>query len=201
MAEGVFDNAVISQTEVDGWCILNDGKDTLRVGYVAVVDPRPNVTVFPSHGLNGVKVRNNGPSMGWAEAFTLAKLGGEEQNRTYGSIAAVGFRRAPNPARYAPYEVMELGFVMERPFEHLSNLTFELAIDTDGNGAAETFLIGTDCPTSSPMRIPANSSPRSSTTPMASSIGKPTTGITTTRVVPALHAGLHRRPRAAEVQL
>ena len=142
--QGIFDNAVISQTEVDGWCILNDGKDTLRVGYVAVVDPASNVTVLPSNGLSGVKVRNNGPTMGWAEAFTLAKLGGEEQNRTYGSIAAVGFRRAPNPARYAPYEVMELGFVMERPFEHLSNLTFELAIDTDGNGEAETFLMGTD---------------------------------------------------------
>lgn len=142
--QGVFDNAVVSQTEVDGWCILNDGMDTLRVGYVAVVDPASNVTVLPSNGLSGVKVRNNGPSMGWAEAFTLAKLGGEEQNRTHGSIAAVGFRRAPNPARYAPFEVMELGFAMERPFEHLSNLSFELAIDTDGNGAAETFLIGTD---------------------------------------------------------
>ena len=33
---GVFDDAFESQTEVDGWCVLNDGKDTLRVGYLAV---------------------------------------------------------------------------------------------------------------------------------------------------------------------
>jgi len=35
---GVYDNAVTSQTEVDGWCIFKDGKDSLRVGYLAVVD-------------------------------------------------------------------------------------------------------------------------------------------------------------------
>jgi subtilisin family serine protease len=155
--QGVFDNAVTSQTEVDGWCILNDGNDTLRVGYVAVVDPASNVTVLPANGLGGVKVRNNGPSMGWAEAFTLAKFGGEEQSGTYGSIAAVGFRRAPTPARYAPYEVLELGFVMERPFEHLSSLMFELAIDTDGNGEPDTFLVGADLsrliPTEDPGRF------------------------------------------------
>jgi subtilisin family serine protease len=142
--EGIFDNAVTSQTEVDGWCILKDGKDTLRVGYVAVVDPASGVVVLPASGLSGVKVRNLGPSLGWAEAFTLAKLGGEEQNGTYGSIAATGFRRAPNPARYAPFKVLELGFVMERAFEHLSNLTFELAIDTDGDNVQDLFLIGTD---------------------------------------------------------
>ena len=141
-AAGAFDGGVVSQTEVDGWCVLNDGKDTLRVGYVAVVDPAANVTVLP--GVGGVKVRNNGPSLGWAEAFTLAKVGGEQQNGTYGSIAAVGFRRAPNPARYAPAQVLEVGLVMERPFEHLSSLFFELAIDTNSDGTPDAFLVGAD---------------------------------------------------------
>ena len=131
--EGVFDDAFVSQTEVDGWCILSDGKDTLRVGYVAVVDPASGVVVLPDNGFSSVKVRNFGPSLGWAEGFTLAKLGGEQQNRTYGSIAATGFRRAdPNSPLYGGLDVLEFGFAMERSFEHLSNLEFDLEIDVDG---------------------------------------------------------------------
>ena len=141
----MFDNACVSQTEVDGWCILSDGKDTLRVGYVAVVDPASSVVVLPDKGFSGAKVRNFGPSLGWAEGFTLAKLGGEEQNRTYGSIAATGFRRAdPNSPLYGGLGVLEFGFAMERSFEHLSNLEFDLRIDVDGDGQADLAMIGTD---------------------------------------------------------
>lgn len=139
----VFDDAVVSQTEVDGWCVFSDGKDTLRVGYLAVVDPASGVLVLPDNGLSDVKVQNVGPSLGWAEAFTLAKVGGEEQDDTYGSIGATGFRRA-NPAFYAGYNVVEFGFVLERSFEHLSNLKFNLDIDTNGDGVADAFLEGTD---------------------------------------------------------
>jgi hypothetical protein len=142
-ANDVFDDAVVSQTEVDGWCVFSDGKDTLRVGYLAVVDPASGVLVLPDNGLSDVKVRNVGPSLGWAEAFTLAKAGGEEQNGTYGSIAATGFRRA-DPAFYFGLNVLEMGFVMERSFEHLSNLKFNLDIDTNGDGVADAFLEGTD---------------------------------------------------------
>jgi minor extracellular serine protease Vpr len=146
--EGLFDDAFVSQTEVDGWCILNDGKDTLRVGYVAVVDPASGLLVLPDDGFSTVKVRNFGPALGWAEGFTLAKLGGEEQDRTYGSIAATGFRTAdPKSPLYDGLDVLELGLVMERPFEHLSNLTFELAIDANHDGTPEAFMIGTDLST------------------------------------------------------
>lgn len=143
--EGVFDDAFVSQTEVDGWCILSDGKDTLRVGYVAVVDPASSVVVLPDHGFNSVKVRNFGPSLGWAEGFTLAKLGGEEQNRTYGSIAATGFRRADaNSPLYGGGHVLEFGLAMERSFEHLSNLEIRFDIDVDADGQADFALIGAD---------------------------------------------------------
>lgn len=141
--QGVFDDAVVSQTEVDGWCVFNDGKDSLRVGYLAVVDAASGVLVLPDNGLSDVKVRNVGPSLGWAEGFTLAKIGGEQQNDTYGSIAAVGFRRA-DPAFYSGSDVLEFGFALERPFEHLSNLKFNLDIDTNGDGVADAFLEGTD---------------------------------------------------------
>ena len=144
--EGVFDDAFVSQTEVDGWCILSDGKDTLRVGYVAVVDPASSVVVLPDNGFSSVEVRNFGPSLGWAEGFTLAKLGGEEQNRTYGSIAATGFRRAdPNSPLYVGLDVLEFGFAMERSFEHLSNLEFELGDRCRRRTAKPTSsMIGTD---------------------------------------------------------
>jgi minor extracellular serine protease Vpr len=143
--EGDFDNGVVSQTEVDGWCIFSDGTDTLRVGYVAVVDPASSVIVLPDNRFRGAKVRNFGPSLGWAEAFTLAKFGGEEQNDTYGSIAATGFRRAdPNSPLYGGLDVLEFGFLMERPFEHLSNLDFELEIDADSDGVTDVSLVGTD---------------------------------------------------------
>jgi subtilisin family serine protease len=146
--QGVFDDAFESQTEVDGWCILNDGKDNLRVGYVAVVDPASALIVLPDKGLSGARVQNLGSTLGWAEGFTLAKVGGEEQNRTYGSIAATGFRRAdPLSPLYGGLKVLELGFVMERPFEHLSNLQFELAIDANGDSQADAFMVGADLST------------------------------------------------------
>ena len=142
---GVFDDGVVSQTEVDGWCVFSDGKDTLRVGYVAVVDPASNLSVLPNRGVQGVEVRNSGPSLGWAEGFTLAKIGGEEQNNTYGSIAKTGFRRAdPNSPLYDGLDVLEFGFAMERNFEHLSNLDFEMEVDADSDGVADLFLVGTD---------------------------------------------------------
>lgn len=143
--DGVFDDAIVSQTEVDGWCVLEDGNDSLRVGYMAVVDPASAVLVLPDNGFGGAKLLNIGPSIGWAEGFTLAKLGGEEQDRTYGSIAATGFRLAdPASPNYGGLRVLELGFAMERSFEHLSNLHFLLEVDVDSDGVPDVFLEGTD---------------------------------------------------------
>ena len=123
----MFDDAFVSQTEVDGWCILSDGKDTLRVGYVAVVDPASGVIVLPDKGSAASRCATSVRRSAGPKASRSPKLGGEEQNRTYGSIAATGFRRAdPNSPLYGGLGVLEFGFVMERSFEHLSNLEFEL---------------------------------------------------------------------------
>ena len=139
---GVFDNGSVSQTEVDGWCVLNDGKDELRVGYLAVVDPASGVFVTPNFGLKSATVRNLGPAIGWAEAFTLAKIGGENLNGTINSISAVGFRRA-DPAAYG-FNVLELGVAMERPFTHISNLIFDIFVDTNGDGTPDVELLAID---------------------------------------------------------
>jgi subtilisin family serine protease len=139
---GVADDAIVSQTEVDGWCIFNDGKDELRVGYIAVVDPASSVFVTPTLGLKKVTVRNLGPSLGWAEAFTLAKLGGEELNGVTNAIAAVGFRRA-DPALYG-IDVLEFGVATERPFTHVSNLIFDIFIDFNKDGTPDAELLAID---------------------------------------------------------
>jgi subtilisin family serine protease len=139
---GVADDGLASQTEVDGWCVFNDGKDQLRVGYIAVVDPASSVFVTPKAGFHGVTVRNLGPSLGWAEAFTLAKLGGEELNHTFNSIAAVGFRRA-DPNAYG-YNVLELGIATERPYTHPSNLIVDILIDSNSDGVPDGELLAID---------------------------------------------------------
>lgn len=141
-AAGVYDNGSVSQTEVDGWCVLSDGKDELRVGYLAVVDPASGVFVTPNPGLKSATVRNLGPAIGWAEAFTLAKIGGENLNGTLNSISAVGFRRA-DPAAYGA-NVLELGVATERPFTHLSNLIFDILVDTNGDGTPDVELMAVD---------------------------------------------------------
>jgi hypothetical protein len=139
---GVADDGVVSQTEVDGWCVFKDGTDELRVGYIAVVDPASGVFVTPKFGFHGATVRNLGPALGWAEAFTLAKLGGEELNRTFNSIAALGFRRA-DPALYG-FNVLELGLATERPFTHPSNLIVDILIDTNSDGTPDAELLAVD---------------------------------------------------------
>lgn len=141
--QGVFDNALTSQTEVDGWCVFGDGKDSLRVGYLAVVDAASGIVVLPENLLSGAKVTNIGPALGWAEAFTLAKVGGEQQNDSYGSIAATGFRRA-DPSLYDDFQVLEFGIVTERAFEHASNLSFSIDIDANGDGVPEATLEAND---------------------------------------------------------
>lgn len=139
--QGIADNASVSQTEVDGWCVFSDGKDELRVGYIAVVDPASGVVALPS-GRKQVSVRNLGPSLGWAEAFTLAKVGGEVLNGTSNSIAAVGFRRGD--ATLYGIDVLEFGIATEKPFTHISNLIFDMVIDFDSDGTPDAELLTID---------------------------------------------------------
>lgn len=139
------DDAFQSQTEVDGWCVLSDGKDTLRIGYIAVVDPASAVVVLPDNKLNGVTVRNLGPGFGWVEGFTLAKTGGETRGTSDASIAAVGFRRG-DPALFAA-NVIELGVALARPFEHPGNLLLDFEVDNNGDGKYDFDLLAADLST------------------------------------------------------
>ncbi|HKE94032.1 MAG TPA: S8 family serine peptidase, partial [Povalibacter sp.] len=152
--QNVFDDALASQTEVDGWCVLKDGKDTLRVGYIAVVDAASAVLPVPGPKLRSVNLINTGPALGIAEGFTLAKLGGDAGGRrTQAAISAVGFRNA-NPALYFDLPVLEFGIALQKPFEHISTFEFDLLIDTNGDGVEDFILVGVDYSTFNPTADP-----------------------------------------------
>jgi minor extracellular serine protease Vpr len=141
--QGVFDDAFSSQTEVDGWCELSDGKDTLRIAYIAVVDAASAVLTLPGRKFRSVNLFNVGPALGIAEGFTLAKLGSEGEDRTAATISAVGFRNA-DPTLYFGLPTLEFGIAMAKPYEHLSTFEFDLLIDTNGDGVEDVILVGVD---------------------------------------------------------
>ncbi len=144
---GVADNASISQTEVDGWCVLDDGKDELRVGYLAVVDAASTMTVLPGRGGKSHRLFNIGPVAGIAEAFTFAKSGGARygkgEDKPGHTFDEVGFRTAA-PGIYDPFEVAEFGISLDQKYESLSDLQFEMDIDTNGDGKVDIVLLAAD---------------------------------------------------------
>ena len=137
----VFDNALSSQTEVDGWCVFSDGKEQLRVGYIAVVDPASNVFVTSFPAKKKAVVRNLGPAVGWAEAFTLAQPDGVVLDRS-SNASAVGFRRAD--VNIYGGKVLELGVAAKRPFTHISNLMFDFLVDSNNDGTPDVEVIAID---------------------------------------------------------
>jgi len=141
-AAGIFDNASISQREVDGWCVLSDGTDSLRVGYIAVVDSASGMVLAPGGGSFGVDVFNKGPALGVAEGFALVGSGGTGADNTYSSIAHLGVRRG-DPAVFGE-QVIEFGLAVEHVVEHPYNLDVDLFLDIDRNGTDDVRLRGRD---------------------------------------------------------
>ena len=137
-----FDFSSFSQTEVDGWCVLNDGQDELKVGYMATVDPASRMQAHKTKG--GVRVSNqNGTAAGFAEGFTLTGEDGLFLDGTNNAIAAVGFRTG-DPAAFFGLPVVEMGVASEAIWEAPSNLTWDFFIDVDGDGIDDVLLHGID---------------------------------------------------------
>lgn len=145
LRQGLFDDARISQTEVDGWCVLNDGADSLRVAYMAVVDPASEVKAQAIHGDRAIRVRNIGPGVGIVQGFTWVKDGGENAaiaGRT-NAIYKVGYRAA-DPSVYGGDPVIEFAIATQAPWEHISNLRFDFFLDVDNDGDEDVRLVATD---------------------------------------------------------
>jgi subtilisin family serine protease len=142
-AAGVFDNASISQREVDGWCVFSDGTDSLRVGYLAAIDPASYMIASPGAGSQGLDISNKGPAIGFAEGFHWVASGGTGADDTYGSIAHLGVRRA-DPNFYGGDQVVEFGIAVDRTWEHISNLDVDLFLDTNKDGVEDVRLAARD---------------------------------------------------------
>ncbi|MDX2418632.1 MAG: S8 family serine peptidase [Xanthomonadales bacterium] len=132
----------LTQTEVDGWCVLDDGDDTLRVGYMATVDPASRMKAVRNGA--GLRVQNlGGQAVGFAEGFTLTGEDGLFLDGTNNSIDAVGFRSA-DPDFYFGFPVMEIAVASEQAWESPSNLEWDIYIDIDKDGVDDAVLVGAD---------------------------------------------------------
>ena len=137
-AVGPYDNAFHSQTEVDGWCVLHDGYEELRIGYLAVIDPA-SVMRAKGNG-NTVEIRNKGGNVGWAEGFTLATRSTRPGGAPY-SINAVGVR---TNSFAAAGDLVEFGISTDRAWESLAPYEIDIFIDIDADGIEDYVLVAAD---------------------------------------------------------
>lgn len=138
-----YDFPDLTQAEVDGWCVLNDGEDELRIGYMAVVDPASRMTVV-NEG-NALRIHNNTgrKAAGFADGFTLVGQDGLILDGTNNAIDATGFRTA-DPANWSGYPVMEFGVASDAAWESPSNLEWDIYLDLDKDGNDDVVLVGAD---------------------------------------------------------
>lgn len=135
---GPWDDAFHSQTEVDGFCVLNDGTDELRVAYMAVVDPASDMKARGAGRF--AEIRNKRGNVGWAEGFTLATRGTGPGGTPY-SIEAIGFR---TNSFAADGDLVEFGFATDRPWESLAPYEIDIFVDVDGDGVEDYVLVAAD---------------------------------------------------------
>jgi subtilisin family serine protease len=134
-----YDNGFYSHAEVDGWFVIDDGVDALRVGYMAAVDPASDFEVTPKR--NGeLKIHNNGGAAGFAEGFTLAAVDGLVTDGHPYSFDALGVRTA----NLFGDDVVEFGVLADGPWDTLSVYEYDILIDADGDGAPETVVVAAD---------------------------------------------------------
>jgi subtilisin family serine protease len=136
---GDYDDAFHSQTEVDGWCVFDNGVDTLRVGYLAVVDPASKMGARAKKGR--VRIGNKRGNVGWAEGFTLAAVGGDILDDVPNAFNAMGFRSGSFAAEG---DLVEFGVSSEAPWETLAAYEIDIFIDHDSDGVDDYVLVAAD---------------------------------------------------------
>lgn len=130
-----FDDGFYSQTNAAGIVTLSDDTDSLRVGFVAAVDPASNLSVA-SAGKNGredsLLIVNDSATVGWADSFTYTGTG-------VGAVAAVGVRTDTLTSN-----VVEFGIAQSAPWESLSIRETDIFLDTNEDGSPEYVLVAAD---------------------------------------------------------
>jgi len=137
-----YDFPSFSQAEIDGWCILDDGDDTLRIGYTATIDPAARMKVVRNGA--GIRVQNlGGQAVGFADGFTLTGQDGLILDGTENSIDAVGFRTA-DPDFWFGLPVVEIAYAAEVAWEAPHNLVWEIYISPYDGPCGDSLLLGID---------------------------------------------------------
>ncbi len=140
--EMAADNNFFSQSEVDGWFILNDGTDELHVGYMAAADPASNIEV--SVKKNGVTAKNNASVPGVAEGFAYLGTGllGDGEPYNFDSLGV----RAHDAYGF---NAIEFGVATDAAWQSFSPYEIDIYIDDDPDTAcgpfgAETVIVAAD---------------------------------------------------------
>jgi len=132
------DDGSFSQTEADAWLVLTnpeDPEDQLRVGLVAVADPASTVTA--TGGRDRVRVRNNGPAIGFADGFTSLGEG-------IGSLAQVGYRTGEAEDDTGTYRTIDFGVALNQPWSAPSEMEVDVFVDVDEDGVDDYALVAAD---------------------------------------------------------
>lgn len=127
------DNGRMSRNESTGWCVFTDGRDELRVGYVAGSDGASDVKLNAA----AQELANGGTHRALAHSFVLIA---EAEAGRPGEIAAFGWRHA----ELFTQPVFELGVALKNPWDNPSNYQYFLRIDTDNDTVAERTLFAVD---------------------------------------------------------
>jgi minor extracellular serine protease Vpr len=154
LKQGVSEDFLASETEVDGWCILSDGKDTLRVGYLASVDAA-SLVVSRRASRDTVAVVNAGPATGLIEAFTLVGSGKhndaddfDEKDNSIpppsNTLAQLGARHTIVPSGGLSFDTFQFGIALNHIFQNLSGLKFTMLLDVNNDGVDDVELDGAD---------------------------------------------------------
>ena len=136
-SSGPSDDSFFSQREVDGWCVLEDGHDTLRVAYMAAVDPASRIKIR-GRGLE-TRLRNAGPSGGFADGYTLAGTDGLLLDKHPAAIFAFGYRTFGGTGG-----IIDFGISTEEPWESMSAYEYDIFLDPGQDGDFEFVMVGLD---------------------------------------------------------
>lgn len=127
-----MDDGFYSQTEVDGVLTLASGEKSLRVGYLAVVDPASRISILKTKPgqQNRLAFENDGDSAGFVDTFTQTSKG-------RGTLEGVGVRSLDEG-------VLEFGVASRRPWDARSRREVDIYLDTDQDGTFEYVLVAAD---------------------------------------------------------
>jgi minor extracellular serine protease Vpr len=129
------DDGFYSQREVDGIVTLSSAQTSLRVGYLAVVDPASAVTSFATKPGQQTSLgwANDSGSDGFFDTFTLTGTG-------TGSLAALGVRTD----LLFGANTVEFGVAHTEAWDSRSVHELDIFLDTDQDGTFDLVLVQAD---------------------------------------------------------